>query len=163
MSENQPPTPSPGRFTAGNNANPQGRGRYPPEERHRRWQERTRKKLGRALPKAIDRVLKLIKDEKVEPKDFLKAFELVLRYTLPAPKPTDAPVALTFPEGATLTEKAAIVFESVSRGSLAPGAASQLLMGLASNANVVKIDEHGRRLAAIEAVLRPKLVGRGEA
>jgi hypothetical protein len=53
----------------------------------------------------------------------------------------------------TLSEQGQSILTAMGAGSLAPGQAAQLLGAIAAQAKIVEVDEHGRRLEALEARL----------
>ena len=78
------------------------------------------------------------------------AIRLCLERIIPPLKSTEAPVILTFPEGATLVEKGDIILRTMAEGELPPDTASRLLSALASQAKLVETEELELRIRALE-------------
>ena len=53
--------------------------------------------------------------------------------------------------GSTLAEQCQVVMRATARGEIAPSQCSSILMGLASHARVIEIDDLVRRVEALEA------------
>lgn len=79
----------------------------------------------------------------------VQAARLLLERAIPAVKPIAEPVRVDM-VGDTLTDKAASILDTVSRGELSPADAKLLLDGLAGVAKITEIDELARRVSALE-------------
>ncbi len=80
----------------------------------------------------------------------LVACRLVLERLLPALKSTAAPVRVSLPKDAGLTDSGRAILAAVTGGALPPDVGSQLLAAVGSLARVAEIDELEKRLAALE-------------
>ncbi len=76
--------------------------------------------------------------------------KIILDREWPAPRPVEQPVILRLPADSSLTEQGEALMQATARGEVAPSHAAALMMGLNSQANVMKIDELARRVAGLE-------------
>lgn len=83
----------------------------------------------------------------------VKAAIALFAYAMPKPKPMVEMGPVSFPEGATLTEKAEAVLQAVAGGSISGDAGKVYMDMLAAVASMKQTDELEARLAAIEKKL----------
>ena len=125
-----------GKFAKGMSGNPAGRPKSESAE--------LRRKLAEHGEAVADVVLTAAKNGD------LVACRLVLERLLPALKSTAAPVVVTMPDDAGLTDSGRAILRAVVGGDLAPDVGAQLLAAVGSLARIAEIDELERRLAALE-------------
>jgi hypothetical protein len=123
-----------GRFTAGNPGRPKGSGRA----------ARLATAIARDMPDIIDALVTQAKDGNTQ------AAALLLARAYPLPKPTSAPIRLTFAPGASLSDKAHGIIDAVAAGSLAPDTGAQLIAALGKVVAIVEATELERRIEALE-------------
>ena len=101
--------------------------------------------IGKRVPELLAAMLEKALDGDVG------AARLLLERTVAPLKATEQAVALTLPDGGTLTAKAAAVLSAVAAGELAPTTGAQLLSAIGALARVTEIDELAARIAVLEA------------
>ncbi len=80
----------------------------------------------------------------------VQAARLILERVLPPLKGVEQPVAISLPDGGTLTAKADAVLCAAAVGNLAPGQAAQLISALGSMAKITEIDDLNARITKLE-------------
>lgn len=80
----------------------------------------------------------------------LVACRLVLERLVPPLRATAAPVSLTLPTGAGLTDTGKAILTAAAGGDLPPDIASQLIAAVGTLARVMEIDELERRITQLE-------------
>lgn len=126
------------RFKPGQSGNPKGRPRL------KITAADLRAKLANDLDLIIDSVVKAALQGDIQ------AARLVLERVIPAIKPSEQPVQVNMPTGATLTEQGRAVLASVAAGELAPTQGAALVAALGKLAQVAEVDELVRRVEALE-------------
>lgn len=80
----------------------------------------------------------------------VQAARLLLERTVAPLKPSEESVAVALTDG-SLTQQGQAVFAALSKGSITPSQAAQLLASLGVMAKLVETDELAARVAALEA------------
>jgi len=127
------------RWRPGTSGNPKGR---PP--RGFSSAERFRTALAEDLPEILEKVL-----EKAKAGD-LAAAKIIIDRCIPAYRVVEKPVNITGLSG-SLAEAGAALVAAVGRGDIAPGQASQLLIGMGALARVQETAELEKRIAELQA------------
>lgn len=129
----------PGRWKPGVSGNPKGRRAGSGEL------QRLRASIASDVPDILAGLVTAAKSGDVQ------AARLILERVLPPVKAIEQAVALSLPEGGTLTAQGRAVMSAVAAGTLAPGQGAQLLAAIGTLAKVTEIDELEARLSKLEA------------
>jgi hypothetical protein len=123
-------------FPKGRSGNPRGR------PKGIQTQIKLRQAIAAEVPAILDALVNAAKGGDTT------AARLLLDRTLPALRPTDAPVSL--PLGANLADTGGSILQAVASGRLTPAEGSTLLGGLAQLGRVIETSDLEQRIRALE-------------
>jgi hypothetical protein len=117
--------------------------------------ERLRNALVKDLPAILESVVKAAKGGD------MAAARTIFERVLPPLKAIEVPALLAPLEG-SLADQGQTVLAAMTAGALAPGQAVQVLGAIAAQSKIIEVEEHGRRLNALEQRLGGKSVVHGD-
>ncbi|MBK9162227.1 MAG: hypothetical protein IPM27_12000 [Nitrosomonadales bacterium] len=129
-----------GKWKAGESGNPNGR---PPGLGE---VTKLRNSIAEHLPEIITQLVVKAKDGDAQ------AARLLLERVLPPVKAIEQPVALSLPDGESITAQGVAIVQAVAAGTLAPSQGAALLTGLGALARIKEIDELTARITALEGM-----------
>lgn len=129
-----------GKWKTGESGNPKGRTPGTGEV------AKLRESIAAALPEIIAQLVIKAKDGDAQ------AARLLLERVLPPVKAIEQPVALSLPDGESITVQGVAIVQAVAAGTLAPSQGAALLTGLGALARIKEIDELTARITALEGM-----------
>ncbi|MGZ8195039.1 MAG: DUF5681 domain-containing protein [Methylosarcina sp.] len=106
-------------------------------------------KIRKAIEERKDEILQSVIEAAIA--GDMQACKMLLDRITPPLKPVAAQIALSVPDGAGLSEQGAVVITATLAGQIPPDIGSQLITALAAQSKIIEIDDHTKRIEALEA------------